>query len=434
MMRRTLVSALNVSAMTAALFLSTAVLADAPLEESAVEPSDREILQAVADDASAPAVVALEDPTPSTTRTSPGIVLGPRGVDAQGRAGRLHTVSPRDTLWDLAAAYLGTPWVWPSVWIDNDDIDNPHLILPGDKIWITANEMRVVSNAEAESFLAPAVPAAESMDPESFDPAPVAALEGSDEPSTLEAFPVTIPGSAGPDPAAGRSITVVRRDSTGFISARQFEAASTIVDSPVERTYLTAGDDVILGVGEGDVEIGDQFIAFEAVEEVRDPESRRLLGHHIERLAWVEVKALTGDTSIAEIRMSYAELRRGVSIMPRVPMPLTVDLLSTPDAVEGKVVFLPSQQTVTADGDYVYINRGELHGVEVGSELEIFASGTIMTDPARRTDVRTPDHVFARLAVVSVEPESAVAFVIWSDRELAVGDTVRPTLHTLAQR
>ena len=141
--------------------------------------------------------------------TSSGVVLGPKGTDDQGRSGRLHTVARGDTLWDLSAAYLGTPWVWPSVWTDNDDIANPHLIVPGDMIWITANEMRVVTDAEAESFLSPVseetvasvveLPAA---------PAPtddmLAALEGmEDDPWTLDAFPVAIPGQDPTSMAAG---------------------------------------------------------------------------------------------------------------------------------------------------------------------------------------------------------------------------------------
>jgi hypothetical protein len=49
-------------------------------------------------------------------------------------------------------------------------------------------------------------------------------------------------------------------------------------------------------------------------------------------------------------------------------------------------------------------------------------------------DVRTPDHRVARLVVVSVTADTSVAFVLTSSRELAVGDTVRPMMETMAQR
>ncbi len=375
-----------------------------------------------------------------------GVVLGPVGVDDQGRKGRLHTVARGDTLWDLSAAYLGTPWVWPSVWIDNDDIANPHLILPGDKIWITANEMRVVTDAEAEAFLGTPVATAEEAPPveEDLDFVPAAADEAQplaatdpaeDDASTLEAFPVEIPAETAPAMPTGRMITIARRDSYGFVTADALAGASSIVESPSPRTFLAEGDPVFVGVGEGDTEVGDQYMIFEVIDEVRDVETNRLLGHHVDNLGWLEIKELTGDTSIAEIRQSYAEMRRGARVMMREQLPRRVSLRSTPDAIDGHVVFLPSDRTLAADGEYVYLNRGEFHGLEIGTELEVFDEGDIVNERERRIDVRTPDTPVATLVVVTVDAESAVAFVLSADREIAVGDAVRPVVdRSLAQR
>ncbi|MGB0621014.1 MAG: LysM peptidoglycan-binding domain-containing protein [Myxococcota bacterium] len=385
------------------------------------------------------------DPTPEASATTvAGVTLGPIGVDDEGRQGRLHTVATGDTLWDLSAAYLGTPWVWPSVWIDNADIANPHLILPGDKIWITANEMRVVSDAEAESFLqtaaevTPEPPVEEGLAlvPDPADAQPVAATDPvEDEASTLDAFPVEIPAETLEPQPVGRLITVARRDAYGFVSEGALSGASSIVDSPSQRTFLAAGDPVFVGLGEGDTEVGDQFMIFKVIDEVRDVETNRLLGHHVENLGWLEVKELTGDTSIGEIRQSYSEIRRGARVMVREKLPRRVALRSTPDAIEGHVVFLPSDRTLASGGEYVYLNRGEFHGLEIGTALEVFASGAVLTERERRVDVRTPDTPVATLVVVTVDAETAVAFVLSADRELAVGDTVRPVVdRSLAAR
>lgn len=48
-----------------------------------------------------------------------------------------HTVVKGDTLWDISMKYLKTPWKWPLVWANNQDITNPHLIYPGDIVIIT---------------------------------------------------------------------------------------------------------------------------------------------------------------------------------------------------------------------------------------------------------------------------------------------------------
>lgn len=380
---------------------------------------------------------SVPDEDVARSATASGVVLGPVGVDDQGRSGRLHTVARGDTLWDLSAAYLGTPWVWPSVWTDNDDIDNPHLILPGDKIWITANEMRVVSDAEAESFLTPVA----RETPVAVEPAPVeegmplAALDGAeDESPTLDAFPVAIPGRESGSSSASRQITVASRERMGFLTGETLAGASSIVESTSERTYLATGDPVFLGLGEGDVEVGDHFSIFRVVEEVRDVETNRVLGHHVESLGWVEVKELTGDTSIGEIREAYEEIQRGAQVVPREKLSRHVTVRTTPDAIEGQIVFLPSDRTVMADGGYVYLNRGEFHGVEVGSELEVFDPGSVMNERERRVEVRTPDTPVATLVVVSVEADSSVAFVLNAQRELAIGDRVRPVVEQLAGR
>ncbi len=50
-----------------------------------------------------------------------------------------YQVKKGDTLWDISATFLQSPWLWPRLWQANPDIDNPHLIYPGDilrLIWV----------------------------------------------------------------------------------------------------------------------------------------------------------------------------------------------------------------------------------------------------------------------------------------------------------
>src|SRR5687768_10957329 len=43
-----------------------------------------------------------------------------------------YVVKPGDTLWDISSVYLRDPWYWPEIWYVNPQVENPHLIYPGD--------------------------------------------------------------------------------------------------------------------------------------------------------------------------------------------------------------------------------------------------------------------------------------------------------------
>jgi len=334
------------------------------------------------------------------------VSLGKIGYDEQGRPGRIHVVVPGDTLWDISDAYLGTPWVWPSVWTDNRDIENPHFIVPDDRIWISAHEMRRVSAEEAERLLA-RQPLAADGDGESIGPA-------SDSFQTLLH-----------DEGGLNIVRVSSRETTGLISADQLEAAASIVDAIPERVMLSQGDRVYVGLGGQDASVGDQFTIFRTQEKVFDPDTNRLLGYHVKLLGWVEVEETDAEASLAVIQMSGAEMEIGDRVMPRERPILDVEVAASPKNIDGRISFFPSSRVLMGTADYVYLNRGELDGLQVGSPLEVYRTGWQAPEPARDTRVEVPDRVIAKLLVVRARRQSSVALVRHTETELELGDHFR---------
>jgi len=386
-------------------------------EAELVEPMAPEAVPAEAEADPAGAELAAEAPPAAPAPdTAPEAVLdahpplGAIGYDSQGRRGRIHIVVTGDTLWDISDAYLGTPWVWPSIWHDNDDIANPHLIHPGDHIWITPSEMRRISAEEAAALLAnlPTAPATDDL-----------ALD-TPEPETRE-----LPQAVVTEPTERGTYRVASREMAGLISPEQLEAAASIVGRVPEREMLSQEDDVFIGLGEGDVSVGDQFTVFRTHEKVFDPDSGVLLGYHVEFLGWVEVKETFPETSRANIRMAGSEVIEGDRLIPREPLPAEIALQVSPADVEGKISFFPQQRVVIGYNDFVYLNRGSIDGLEVGSPLEVYRPGYSAHEDVRDHKVLVPDFVVGRLIVVRTEDESAVAAVVMAKTELALGDRFR---------
>ncbi|MGQ8367038.1 LysM peptidoglycan-binding domain-containing protein [Glaciecola sp. 1036] len=53
-------------------------------------------------------------------------------LNIKSDAPQTYVVQKGDTLWDISNLFLDKPWLWPELWRNNTQIENPHLIYPGD--------------------------------------------------------------------------------------------------------------------------------------------------------------------------------------------------------------------------------------------------------------------------------------------------------------
>jgi len=344
---------------------------------------------------------------------------GIAAADESGTQGRIHVVVSGDTLWDISKAYLGTPWVWPSIWKDNPRIVNPHRISPGDKIWISEHEMRRLTDAEATRMMA--AHSAASNESESSAQPEVAPPSPEPVPAAMESEPNPVPTETS---NVLLKMAFKARDKRGLLGVQNIESAPKIVESSFPSLFLTEGHEVFIEFGEKDgAKVGDQFDIVREQAVVRDPGSGRTLGHYVERLGVLEIREVGENVSTAMILAARREITRGDRILPRLDDPAEILITKAMSSVQGKVVYLPDEHTVSASPDIVFLDRGLDDGLEVGNLLDVVRTGGIQygsTTSYKRFPL--PDEVVAQLVVLSTGPTAAMAYVAYAEDALAVGD------------
>jgi hypothetical protein len=341
---------------------------------------------------------------------------GVQGVTPDGKRGWLHTVEKGDTLWDITETYLGSPWIWPSVWKDNGDIENPHRISPGDRLWISETEMRKLTDAEvARIALDQPVPGA----PEATGPR--RQINGETPAAAVDAF-------AALDRASDDLRRVVRFPGLhrfGYLNPQELEGTAAILGSHDENYWTSQERKTIIGVGEGKIHVGDIFTVFRTRRRVSHPETGVVLGYQIDVLGTAEVTEIHVESSFVRIITAYAEIEPGDRVMPYHEEASEFVSVYDDKKHEGIVVGVPVYRQYALNGDLIVIDRGTNDGVVVGNQMELFRAGKEVLDPVTTTKTLVPDDLVGRVMVLKPSDTTSLALLLKAERPIHVGDHFR---------
>ncbi|HXF07351.1 MAG TPA: LysM peptidoglycan-binding domain-containing protein [Candidatus Acidoferrales bacterium] len=307
-----------------------------------------------------------------------------------------YVVRRGDTLWDIAARFLRDPWRWPEVWRANPQVRNPHRIYPGDEL--------EVAMIDGQRRLQPVEP-----------PLPVERLTPTVRREPIEtAIPALPYERIAPFLNETASVDPKALSKSPYV-LRAFNAEQLVMGSG-DRIYVRGTD----------APAGTVFqIVTETGSALRDPDTRKLLGHQVDVLGSVRITQ-AGDPAEALIIQSRREIHAKQRLLP-IPESVTLpDLLpSVPrQTVSGRVLLLTDAISQAGQHQSVTLSVGRGAGVEVGHVLTVYGAEDRMQDPVRGGTVVLPERAIGNVLIFRVSESVSQGLIVRSTRSIKIGDRV----------
>jgi len=308
-----------------------------------------------------------------------------------------YVVVKGDTLWDISGTFLDNPWLWPEIWYVNPQIDNPHLIYPGDVInlvYIDGKPQLRIQRGKGTFKLSPTA-RAERLD---------------------KAIP-TIP------------IDSIQQFLTQplVVDENTMEDAAYVVSSAGEHLIVGAGDRIyVRGIS---ADQGNRYNVFRPGDAYIDPDSGEVLGYEALYLGDGRTERF-GDPSTLKLDRTTREINIGDRVMPMTKEDVYAYFTPHPNDGDVKGTIIAVVDGVSQIGQYqvVVINRGKRESIDVGTVFAVEQRGDTIADQVTedtKDKVKLPDERAGLLMVFRTFDKVSFGLIMKATSSLHVGDSLR---------
>jgi LysM repeat protein len=321
--------------------------------DGTVVGDDRTAMEAAVDASATPGA-------PTTTESQAprgGLAINPNAPDS-------YVVKRGDTLWGIAKVLLRDPWYWPEIWQVNPQVQNPHLIYPGDTLRLVYIEGR-----------------------------PTIMLQRGDAARVIP--------RVRSEPLEGAVTTIPYETVAAFMSKPSVLSDDQIKAAP----YVLATRDLHVAMAEGDTlyargfsspaTLGAHYNFVRVGDALRDPDDNRIVGYdgiftgagHVTRV---------GDPTSLIMTESARETEAGDKLFAGgIDVPL--DFIPSPPKtkVTGRIMAVSGGVTIIGQYQVAVINRGARDGLAPGNVLAVFEAGPVVKDTANRGFLRSMSRLTA---------------------------------------
>jgi hypothetical protein len=384
----------------ALLFATVALCAGAPAQAQRfpITPEQRQTAEKVASNG-----VALSDLAPNAPSN--------------------YTIKRGDTLWSIATLFLKSAWRWPELWgMNQTQIRNPHLIYPGQTLYLVRNadgraQLVMGGSPEATAPGTTPLPAAAPLPP----PVPTVRLSprarelGTDQGNAISSIPNNLI-----EPFLSKPLIVAPDAMAQY---------PRIVATQQDRVYLGAGDTAYArGVSDDKVDTYHVFRPSAPLYDPDDHERRHPIAFEALYLGTARVIE-RGDVTTLKI----VESKQEVGVEDRLVPIGHQELISyvprrTDKDIEGRIISVYDGEASVGTGSIVTLNRGSNDGLELGSVLSVLHNGDTIVDrtaPGKQV-VKLPDESVGNLFVFRLFNNISYALLVTASGPIAVGDRFAP--------
>jgi len=352
-----------------------------------------------------------------------------------------YVVVKGDTLWDISGRFLDKPWQWPAIWHANPQIENPHLIYPGDVVSLVyidgVPQLRLRRGGSDTVKLSPAVRVTERTD--AIKAVPFKSIEPFIKnirvvsPEEFEALPYIVANTEDritatyTDQTYGRGLDAAVGEE--FVVARLSNIYDSFGDPPEIRRVRPK---------EHWKQVPNVWDRQEDIYNTVSPWHRRPknpVGYELVEVSRVRV-AQAGEISVLDIIRDRAEITPGDFILPvsnqgyeSTFYPQAMD--SVPDGL--RILATSGTKSGVGVHQIVSINGGSNQGLKPGHVFSAFRQGEVVQDRtgfrygsfSREAEVRLPEVYDGLVMVFRTFGDVSYGMVMGGSRVVKEFDNLR---------
>ena len=307
-------------------------------------------------------------------------------------AGFYYTVKKGDTLWDISQRFNDTPWQWPDLWRENDQLPNPHWIYPGERI-------RLHRKSAQHEYKEQTIPIPE--------------VAPQVEASTPE---------AAPQPQV--QFFYNSMDRVGFIRKPPVEPVGYIDKSLRNKEIIGENDQVYIrpprSQSTSTLTPGQRLTAYRTLKPTPARNSQRVFGTQHYLLGVVEIISNESQYAIGKVIKGYREILPGEPLMNYEAFSPNIDVTESTPGIEGTILAAEEQSKLISDHVISFIDKGRVDNIRPGQIYSIYLQKTM---GKRRIPLKPVE--IGTVIVLRTEETTSTVYVTKALDKIEPGEKIR---------